>query len=503
MPRVLISVYDKTGVVEFARELVALNWEIISSGGTFKVLAEADIPVRAVEEITGFPEMMDGRVKTLHPKIHAGILADRNTPAHLSDASKYGVEMIDMVVVNLYPFSETVNKPDATEADAIHNIDIGGPAMLRAAAKNFYYVTAVIDPADYNRVLRELNDGGISNELRKELAIKVFIHTSRYDREIANYFAEHKYLTLDYTLISPLRYGENPHQAAALYRAREVGETSIVDAKVLHGKALSYNNIMDADAALNLVKEFSAPAVAVIKHTNPCGCAVADTINDAFHRAYEADSQSAFGGIIAMNRTCTKEIAVYINTVFAEVVITPDFDGEALAILMQKKNIRLLKIGELHFDNKQKTYRHIIGGLLEQDLDRKQVKGSDLTIVSDRQPEQAELNDLLFAWQVAKHVKSNAIVLVHNGVTVGIGAGQMSRVDAVEMAIQKAGPRVKGSVCASDAFFPFRDSVDILAQAGVTAVIQPGGSVKDEEVVAAVNELGMTMVFTGVRAFKH
>ncbi len=503
MSKALISVYDKNGIMEFAKELINLGWEIISSGGTAKLLAKAGVKVTTVEEMTNFPEMMDGRVKTLHPKIHAGILADRNESSHLQDAQEHNISMIDMVVVNLYPFAETISKADVTEKQAVHNIDIGGPTMLRAAAKNYKHVTVVTDPGDYQRVLTELKTGKVSLELKRELVVKVFSLTSRYDDLIANYFDKNEKLNLEYKKVRELRYGENPHQAATLYQDDIIRETSVVDAEVLHGKELSYNNIMDADGALNLIKEFDRAAAAVIKHTNPCGCAVADDIDTAFLNAYAGDSLSAFGGIIVLNRDCTIKIAEAINKVFAEVVLAPDYEPAVLDILKKKKNIRLLKLGEIKTSGNVKAYRQVVGGMLEQDFDKSKVASDNLKIVSKKKPSKTELENLLFAWQVAKHVKSNAIVLVKDKMIVGSGSGQMSRVDSVDIAIKKAGDRVQRSVCASDAFFPFRDGVDTLAKAGITAIIQPGGSIKDKDVITAVDEHKMSMVFTGVRSFKH
>lgn len=503
MSKALISVYDKIGVVEFAKGLTSLGWEIISSGGTFNTLQQVGIKSSKVEDITGFPEIMDNRVKTLHPKIHGGILADRNISKHLHEAKELGIAMIDMVVVNLYPFAEVISKADVTEVDAIHNIDIGGPAMLRAAAKNWHHVTVVIDPNDYRLVLNELSKGEVSSDLRKKLSVKVFEATSHYDNLIANYFGSNNRLNLEYSKVRDLRYGENPHQQASLYEENDIKETSVVNAEVLHGKELSYNNIMDADAALNLIKEFTGPAAAAIKHTNPCGCAQADNINDAFVKAYEADSKSAFGGIIVLNRDCTKEVAQYISKVFAEVVLAPDFETAALTILKQKKNIRLLKLGNIRKVAGIKDYRKVIGGMLEQDIDRQPIGSDNIKVVTKAKPSQAELEDLLFAWRVVTHVKSNAIILANDKVTISVGAGQMSRVDSVNIVIDKAGDKAKGSVCASDAFFSFRDSVDELARAGVKAIIQPGGSIKDEKVIKAADEHGISMVFTGVRAFKH
>lgn len=503
MPKALISVYDKTGLLEFARELVGLGWEIISSGGTYKFLKENGFEASKVEDVTGFPEMMDGRVKTLHPKIHGGILADRSVSSHLEDAKRAGIALIDMVVVNLYPFKQTIEKPNATEEDAIHNIDIGGPAMLRAAAKNFHHVLGIVDPNDYGMIVSKLKTGAVDLETRKQLAVKIFAATFVYDSMISDYFSESKNLTLSFAKVQDLRYGENPHQKASLYRESEIKETSIVNAEVLHGKELSYNNIIDADAALNLIKEFDEPAAAVIKHTNPCGTAVAENIDDAFFRAYEADSKSAFGGIIVLNRPATKKIAEYVNKVFAELVIAPDFEDGTLEILEQKKNIRLIKTGVISKPESGKDYRKIVGGMLEQDLDNNPIVETDFKAVTQKKPSPEEMKDLLFGFKICRHVKSNALVLVKAGVTVGVGAGQMSRVDSLEIALKKAGDRAEGSVAASDAFFPFRDSIDLLARAGVTAVIQPGGSIQDEEVIKAANERALAMVFTGTRVFRH
>ncbi|MBI4049571.1 MAG: bifunctional phosphoribosylaminoimidazolecarboxamide formyltransferase/IMP cyclohydrolase [Candidatus Doudnabacteria bacterium] len=503
MPKALISVYDKTGLLEFAKELTVLGWELVASGGTFKFLTDNGLKVTKVEDVTGFPEIMDGRVKTLHPKIHGGILADRSDPRHLEQAKANGIELIDMVVVNLYPFKQIIERPGATEQDAIHNIDIGGPAMLRAAAKNFSHVLGIIDPNDYGLVIAKLKTGEVDLETRKSLAVKIFAVISGYDQQIASYFSAHKNLVLTFEKVTDLRYGENPHQQAALYKEQEIPETAVINSQVLHGKELSFNNIVDADAALNLIKEFEQPAAAVIKHTNPCGCAVSKDIDGAFLAAYEADSKSAFGGIIVLNRAATKKIAEYVNKVFAEIVIAPDFEPGSLKILEQKKNIRLIKTGPIVKASVGKDYRKIIGGMLEQDLDRKLISEKDFSFVTKKKPSQNEMKDLIFAFKLCRHVKSNAIVLVKNGVTVGVGAGQTSRVDSLEIALKKAGVKVKGGVAASDAFFPFRDSVDLLADAGVAAIIQPGGSIQDKEVIKAATERGLAMVFTGTRVFRH
>lgn len=509
MKRALISVYSKEGIIEFVRGLESLNFEIISTDGTYKFLKKEGIKnLKKVEEITGFPEIMNSRVKTLHPKIHGGILADRGSHEHLKQAKKNQIEMIDMVVCNLYPFEETVNKSTVTEEEAIENIDIGGPTMIRAAAKNYQNVYVVIDPADYQKALSQLsvkseNKNQDSLGFRRMLAQKAFEYTARYDEVINNYFSGNQNLNLHFQRLYDLRYGENPHQKAAVYKCVN-NEQGFVDVEVLHGKQLSYNNLLDADAALSLIKEFDEPAAAVIKHSNPCGCAVADDITRAFIKAYQADSKSAFGGIIVLNRDSNKKIAEEINKVFTEMVMAPDYEDEALSILKQRKNIRILKIKNLRLKTKnQKEYRFIKGGVLEQDENSHQLTKNDLQIVTKKKPTESEIEEMLFAWKVLKHVKSNAVILVKDKVTVGIGAGQMSRVDSVEIAINKAGNRVKGSIAASDSFFPFRDSIDKLAQSGVKSIIQQGGSVKDEDVIKAANENKVAMVFTGVRAFKH
>ena len=491
----LISVTDKSKLADFAKKLADLGYEIISTGGTHKELKAAGVKfLKKVEELTGFPEIMDGRVKTLHPKIFGGILADRSKANHLEQAKANQIPLIDLVVCNLYNFSQ---RPGA------ENIDIGGVSLLRAAAKNFQDVLVICDPDDYEEALVKLDD----LEFRKKMAQKAFAHTAAYDKMIADYFGGGESLNLSFEKVCDLRYGENPHQRAKLFRERGTAKTSgIIGAQVLHGKELSYNNILDADAAVNLIREFNGPAAAVIKHTNPCGAATDEDINQAFIKAYAADSLSAFGGVIILNRKCTQEIAGAINKVFAELVIAPDFEAEALKILKQKKNIRLLKVqGTRNKEQGIKDYRKIIGGILEQDYDNSRIEEKDLKFVTQLKPSSEEIQDLLFAWAVAKHVKSNAVVFVKDKVTVGIGAGQMSRVDAVELAVKKAGQaeKLQGAVVASDGFFPFRDSVDKLAGFAIKSIIQPGGSIKDEEVIQAADEAGISMVFTGIRALKH
>ncbi len=503
--RALISVSDKTGIAELAKALADKNVEILSTGGTAQLIRDHGVEVKDVTDYTGFPEMMNGRVKTLHPKIHGGLLALRDNQEHMSVASENDIQMIDLVVVNLYPFEATIQKEGVTLEEAIENIDIGGPSMLRSAAKNYQSVTVVTDPADYERVLDEIeSEGDTSLETRRYLAEKVFAQTARYDSLIAEYLTEGhvKHIVLEKQ--ADLRYGENPHQAARFYKDVPGHlEASLVSAEQLQGKAMSYNNIMDADGALSLVREFMEPTVAFIKHANPCGIAMAATIETAYHHAHDCDPKSAFGGIICLNRPVTKAIAEHIVSKFFEVVIAPDFEADTLEIFAQKKNLRLLKVGEIGPEPKAKNYRKVSGGLLIQDLDTAHVSATDLKVVTKRQPTDQEMKDMLFGWHTVKHVKSNAIVLVKEGMTVGIGAGQMSRVDAVEISISKAMDRQTGSVMASDAFFPFPDSIEAASKNGITAIIQPGGSIKDQDVIEAADAAGIAMVFTGMRAFLH
>lgn len=512
--RVLVSVSNKTGIEEFCRELANLDIEIVSTGGTAKRLADSGIPVRMIDDLTGFPEMMDGRVKTLHPKVHGAILAVRDKAEHMAAVRDHGIELIDLVVVNLYPFEATVSKDHVTLAEAIENIDIGGPAMVRSAAKNYIHVGVVVDPNDYVKVLEEIKASSeLTTETRYYLMQKAFAHTSSYDAMIARYMNRTNVftqeLTFGYKKVAELRYGENPHQAAAYYSEPLTRCTSITQAEIIQGKQLSYNNIMDADAALRIVLEFDQPAATVIKHTNPCGTAIADDITMAFCKAYEADSLSAFGGVVALNRTCTMEIAEYLNKVFVEVVLAPDFSDEAIELFAKKAKVRLLSLGELRAPERVWETRKILGGTLVQESNTYRLQPNDLKIVTDTKPTAAQMTDLQFAWTVCKYVKSNAIVIAKDGVTLGVGAGQMSRIDSVNIAIAKtqlAGKdksRTEGAVLASDAFFPFRDSIDAIAQVGLTAVIQPGGSIKDLEVIEAANEHKLPMVFTGYRAFLH
>ncbi len=507
--RALISVSDKTGVVEFARTLHSLGVEIISTGGTMKTLKEAGIPVIYVSEITGFPEIMDGRVKTLNPYIHGGILAIRDNADHVQAMRHHKIKPIDLVVVNLYPFRQTIAKPDVTLDDAVENIDIGGPAMIRAAAKNFAYVAVVVNPDKYAQVAAELtNKGEISPEIRMELAMEAYGHTAEYDACISRYLAgqlgQGRFpgrLQLVFDKVQDLRYGENPHQQAAFYREQGFAGPGVAGAKQLHGKELSFNNIVDLEAAYNIVNEFTAPAATIIKHTNPCGTGTGDSLAAAYAKAYEADPVSAFGGIIGLNREVDKATAEQIGQLFAEAVIAPGFSAEALAMLSEKKNVRLLT-AEFGASADAMDIKRVSGGILVQDKDAGDPEAK-LTIVSKRPPTAAELAQLDFAWKVVKHVKSNAIVVAADNRTLGVGAGQMNRVGAANIALTQAGDAAKGAVLASDAFFPFRDTVDAAAKAGVTAIIQPGGSVRDEESIKAADEYGMAMVFTGVRHFKH
>lgn len=509
--RALISVTDKTNVVEFAQALSDLGVEILSTGGTAKILREAKIPVIEVSDYTGFPEIMDGRVKSLHPKIHGGILARRDLPSHVRELEKHGIKPIDLVAVNLYPFEEVVEREGVPSEEVIENIDIGGPSMIRSAAKNFAFVTVITNPKDYDRVLKEVKEHGDTTfETRQKLARKAFSRTYQYDEAIERYFrsqlGEAELLDLHYEKVQSLRYGENPHQKAAFFRNPLNRDANITNVKVLQGKQLSFNNIVDGDAALELVKDFQKPTAAVIKHNNPCGVASGNTIEEAFELAFQVDSMSAFGGVIALNRPCTKQIVEFMNTKkwFVEIIICPKFEEEALTLLQKKPNIRLLETGPLKLDINRRDIKKVAGGILIQTEDTYQVSEKDLKVVSKKQPTPEQIAAMLFATKVVKHVKSNAIVLAKGEVVMGIGAGQMSRVDAVHLAGYKAGAeRAKGSVMASDAFFPFADGIEMAHEFGIEAVIQPGGSVKDEEIIKRVDELGMVMVLTGVRFFRH
>ncbi len=511
--RALISVSDKTGIVDFARELVQLGFQILSTGGTLKLLKEQDIPVTSVSEVTGFPEILDGRVKTLHPKIHGGILAIRGDASHMEQLAAHQIEPIDLVAVNLYPFKTTIAKPDVTFEEAIENIDIGGPSMVRAAAKNHQDVTVVVDAADYPRVIEEIRQGGtVSVATRRQLAAKAFRHTAAYDALIADYLSREageeqpEWLTLTFEKVQSLRYGENPHQKAAFYRLPLAGSGSVATARQLHGKELSYNNIQDADAALAIVREFVEPVVVAVKHTNPCGVGTGKDLFAAWQKAYEADPVSIFGGIIATNQVVDERTAEAMSQLFLEIILAPGFTEEAEAILKRKKNLRLLELGSLESGQSQTAgwqVRSVQGGLLVQDSDTHRLTADNLRVVTERAPSEAELEQLFFAWKVVKHVKSNAIVLAARHQTVGVGAGQMNRVGAAWIAIEQAGEKAKGAVLASDAFFPMPDTVEAAAAAGITAIIQPGGSIRDEDSIQAANRHGIAMVFTGVRHFKH
>ena len=507
--RALISVSNKEGLVELGQDLNKLGVEIISTGGTAKALEEANIPVTKVDDVTGFPEMLEGRLKTLHPNIHGGILADRSKKEHLEQLKEAGIKPIDLVVINLYPFKETVAKSDVTPEEAIENIDIGGPTMIRAAAKNHQGVAVVTSPSRYKQIIEQLEKKGeISLELCKELATEAFDHTSSYDTAIYNYLSAQKFnpsLKLEFTKIQDLRYGENPHQEAAYYRQLDALPHSLTTAKQLHGKELSFNNILDLDAAWSLASEFSVAAAVIIKHTNPCGVAIDNTILEAYQDAYNCDPLSAFGGIVALNKPVDKDLAAKIAETYVEAVIATAFTDEALEVLTKKPNIRLMDIGkEREPNSKTLDIRHIDGGILVQDLDTVIEQREDMKVVTETEPTEEQWGDLLFGWRIVKHVTSNAIVLAKQHRTVGIGAGQMSRVDATRLAIEKANQRLLvGSSLASDAFFPFRDAVDMAAKGDIKAIIQPGGSVRDDEVVRACTEHSIAMVLTGKRHFRH
>jgi len=511
--RALVSVSKKDGLLDFAKGLNEMGVEILSTGGTAKILKDNNIPVIQVSDYTKFPEIMDGRVKTLHPLIHGGLLGKRDDKKHVEEMKKHGIKPIDMVVVNLYPFEETISKNGVTLDEAIENIDIGGPSMLRSSAKNFQDVAVVVDSDDYEDILAEMkeNDGDLSYDTKMKLSVKAFKHTARYDSLISKYLESKvegegfpSILNLQYEKITDLRYGENPHQKASFYENIGLNKGTLSKAKQLHGKELSYNNILDLNAALELVREFDETAAVIIKHTNPCGVATGNSLVQAYRKARETDPLSAFGGIIAFNKNVDEDTAKEIASTFIEAVIVPDYDDSALAILKEKKNIRLLKLPDFNKKaEKEYDLRTVSGGILLQDKDSVTLNEDNLKIVTNRQPTEKEWTAMRFAWKVAKHVKSNAIIYAADNETVGIGAGQMSRVDSSKLAAMKANKPIEGTAMASDAFFPFRDSVDEAAKVGVTAIIQPGGSVKDEEVIAAANEHNIAMVFTGIRHFRH
>jgi len=514
--RALVSVSDKTGVTEFGRALAALGVQILSTGGTAKLLEKEGVRVTEVSAHTGFPEMLDGRVKTLHPKIHGGILARRDSREHMAALEKAGISPIDLIVVNLYPFQATVADPDCTLENAIENIDIGGPALLRAAAKNHAGVAVVVDPADYAGVLEEIrSSGGVADATRFALAKKVFAHTAGYDGAIANYLFSldqdrkrrpyPEVLSLQLRKLQDMRYGENPHQSAAFYRDMQPVAGGIAGYQQIQGKALSYNNVADSDAAWECVKSFAEPACVIVKHANPCGVAIAESPLAAYRKALRTDPTSAFGGILAFNRALERAAAEEIGKQFAEVIIAPRVEAGAREFLAAKQNLRVLEVPMSH-DAQAHDFKRVGGGLLVQSGDSSVLEKKDLKVKTKKQPSEAQWTDLLFAWKVAKYVKSNAIVFCRDGATVGVGAGQMSRVDSARIAAikaQNAGLAIAGSVVASDAFFPFRDGLDAVIDAGAVAVIQPGGSLRDEEVIAAADERGIAMVFTGVRHFRH
>lgn len=508
--RALISVSDKRGVVEFAKSLQELGWQIIATGGTMTKLRESGVEVINISDITGFPEICDGRVKTLHPKVHGGLLGRRDIPDHMAQLEANGIETIEMVCVNLYPFEATIAKEGVTMEDAVENIDIGGPSMLRSAAKNFRDVTVVCDPSDYDTILSEIRANGNTNlDTRLKLSAKAYTHTALYDSHIATYMRRQagldEKLFLAFDQVQSLRYGENPHQQAMFYRSEVEVPYSVAYAKQLGGKELSYNNIQDANAALQIVREFDEPFAVGLKHMNPCGAATGKDITEAWTKAYEADKVSIYGGIVAVNRPLDGETAKLMKPIFLEIVMAPDFTPEALEVFASKKNLRLLKVKMEKSDIKQKQYVGVTGGLLVQDSDLECKEITEEMTVTERKPTAEELADMNFGWRVVKHVKSNAIVVVKNGATVGVGAGQMNRVGSAEIALEeaKAAGHTEGLVLASDGFLPFDDTVEFASKYGVTAIVQPGGSIRDEDSVKKANEKGMTMLFTGMRHFKH
>lgn len=511
--RAIISVSDKTGIVELATRLARRGIEIISTGGTAARLKEAGLKVIAIDDVTGYPECLDGRVKTLHPKIHGGVLAMRSNQEHMATLQQLDIEPIDLVIINLYPFRQTVARPDASREECIENIDIGGPTLLRAAAKNYQDVTVVIDPRDYDTVLQEIEtEGGTTLETRFRLAARVFEHTAAYDALIASYLAAQQpnkilpeHLTLTYDLVGGLRYGENPHQPATYYREPLVVPGTLPQAEQLGGKEMSYNNLADTDAALALLKEFTEPTVVAVKHANPCGVGSDSDLITAWQKAYDADSVSIFGGIVAMNRVVDLEVARATKGVFLEVFVAPDYTDDALDELKTRKNLRLLRLPDagIPLPATRSAYKPIMGGLLVQGQDDKLVDDEKMTVVTEKKPDESVKEDLIFAMKVCKHVKSNAIVMARNKQTVGIGPGQPNRITSVEIAARNAGEKAKGAIMASDAFFPFVDCVEAAAKVGIAAIIQPGGSIRDQESVDACNRLNLPMLFTGIRHFRH
>lgn len=507
--RALISVSDKSNLTTFATGLVEAGYEIISTGGTLRTLVDAGIEAKPVDDVTGFPEIMDGRVKTLHPLVHGGLLGKRSNPDHMKQMEENNISPIDMVVVNLYPFKQTLEKQGVSNEEIIENIDIGGPTMLRSAAKNFEGVAVVVDPADYDKVLQAIQTDKLDSEIRKQLAAKVFRHTANYDAMIAQYFMSEtneefpETYTVTYEKVQDLRYGENPHQQAAFYRNPINKNTSLATAKQLHGKELSYNNIQDANAALEILAEYTAPAAVAVKHMNPCGIGVSETMEGAFNRAYDADPISIFGGIVACNREIDQATAEKLSEIFLEIVIAPRFSADALEILTRKKNIRLLELELTSNTTPMKKLTTVSGGVLIQNSDDGNVSVDDLKVATKREPTEEELENLLFAWKAVKHVKSNAILLAKDNQTIGVGAGQMNRIGAANIAIEQAGDKAEGSVMASDAFFPMPDTVEAAVKAGITAIIQPGGSKRDQDSIDVCDEHGIAMVYTGMRHFKH
>lgn len=492
MKNAILSVSDKTNIEDFASKLIENDYKIFSTGGTKKALENAGIEVYSVSELTNFPEIMDGRVKTLHPGVHGGILANRSIPEHLTALKEQDIDLIDLVVVNLYPFKETVKKEDVTEDEAIENIDIGGPTMLRAAAKNFKFVTTVVDPADYNEVIERIVSDKLDENYRKSLMVKVFKHTNDYDNAIVEFFGNTS---------ETLRYGENPQQNATFVKTSNEPNT-LAGAKQLHGKALSFNNIKDADATLSLIKKFEQPAAVAVKHMNPCGVGVGASIEEAYDYAYEADSQSIFGGIVALNRPVTKELAEKLHSIFLEVIIAPSYDEEALEVLTAKKNIRLLEIDMTETQDEQE-FVSVSGGYLVQDKDNATLTREEMKVVTDVEPTEAQWKALELGWKVVRSVKSNAIVLANDHQTVGVGAGQMNRVGSAKIAIDRAIEMNENVALASDGFFPMGDTVETAAKAGIKTIIQPGGSIKDQDSIDMANKYGISMVFTGMRHFKH
>ena len=503
--RALISVFDKTNLALLGKELSSRGIEILSTGGSANFLREKKIAVSDVSEYTNFPEIMDGRVKTINPLIEGGILGLRDK--HESDATENNIKWIDLVICNLYPFSETISKIDCDQALALENVDIGGPTMIRSAAKNVGWVTVIIDPSDYERVLENINEENeINFETRSSLSSKAFGHTAQYDTIIHNYLKESTLsndFTLTYKKHSDMRYGENPHQAASAFQIPGDKSNSILNAKIHQGKKLSYNNIMDADAALSCLKEFKSTACVIVKHANPCGVALGENMLSVYKRAFAADNISAFGGVIAINQPCDDLLAKEISKVFVEIILAPAFTKKSLDILSKKKNLRVLEVGNIEPRDQLLEVRNIVGGLIVQETDTSILSRSKLETVTELEPSKEEINTMLFGWKVLKHIKSNGILIVKNNTTVGVGAGQVSRVDSVDLAIKKSGAEIKDSFLCSDAFFPFRDSIDKIAESGIKAVLQPGGSIRDNEVISACNEHGIAMVFTGQRCFKH